>query len=330
MASNKTNKNMLEVPDHMMAQVVQYMTQLDVTEKEHMDTGVTEDEEFEVRRVLNSRFVQETGWEFLILFKDKSTHWIPEKDCFCEQKIAEHLEGEGEGEGKGIRTAYLFCRVSTNPQMGKTSTSLEGQSSELREALKELPQYQRIRVYNISGSAYKSIPDIMKRVGKATRPGDSIWVWRVDRLSRNILKFLGWLEDLSQKGVEIYAKNENLRYSKHKITFMQCILDAQKESAALGERVKLAYKRKRARGDEHIGRLPYGKKYRRILSEDGKSTVRMVVENNPATMAILKEIKESRFKEPPGVTAERLNSQGKFKLGRKWNAAMVRRCQKKL
>ena len=323
MASNKTNENTLVVPDHMMSQVVQFMTQLGVTGKEHMDTDVTEDEEYEVQSVLNSRFVQGSGWEFLILFKDRSTHWIPDKDCFCEQKISEHLEG------KGIRTAYLFCRVSTNLQMGKTSTSLEGQSSELREALKEFPLYQRIRVYNISGSAYKSIPAVMKRVGKATRPGDSIWVWRVDRLSRNIVKFLGWLEDLSQKGVEIYAKNENLSYSKHKITFMQCILDAQKESAALGERVKLAYKRKRARGDEHIGRLPYGKKYRRVLSEDGKSTVRMVVEDNPVTMAILKEIKESRFKETPRVTAGRLNSQGKLKIGRKWNATMVRRCQKK-
>ena len=316
--------NMLEVPDHMMAQVLEYMQQLDVKEGGGGDAFVeeVEDAEYEVQRVVNAREGAE-GWEFQILFKDKSVHWIQEKDCFCEQKIAQFLEG------KGVRTAYLFCRVSTKHQEGKTSTSLEGQESELRAAVKEIGQpYGRVRVYNISGSAYKSIPAIMKRVGKATREGDSIWVWRVDRLSRNIVKYLAWLEALNQKGVHIYAQSESLCYRANKLAFMQGILDAQKESAALGERVKLAYRRKRARGDEHIGSLPYGKKYRRILTPDGKSTLRMVVEDNPAEMAILREIRGMQKKEVPRLTANRLNKQGKFKNGRRWNAAMVRRCQK--
>ena len=151
----------------------------------------------------------------------------------------------------------------------------------------------------------------------------------MDRLSRNIVQYLAWLEELNNRGVEIYAQSENLHYRTNKLSFIQGILDSQKEAAAIGARVKLAYNRKRARGDERVGGLPYGKRYRRILASDGKTTVRKVVENNPVEMAIISEIKASQKKEVPRLTAERLNKRRKYKKGKRWNASMVRRCQKK-
>lgn len=317
--------NTVEVPDHMLDQVRMYMEQLEVQEIPDDEEKEEVGEVCEVHRVLNARVDKEGGWEFRILFKDKSVHWINEENCSCEQKIADFLDG------KGVRTRYLFCRVSTKEQAKGESTSLKGQEAELRAALDIAPPIGnvRTRVYNISGSAYKSIPPMMKRVGKAALPGDSIWVWRVDRLSRNVVHYLAWLEELNNRGVEIYAQSENLNYRSDKLAFIQGILDAQKEAAAIGARVKLAYSRKRARGDERVGGLPYGKRYRRITAPDGKTTVRKVVEDNPVEMAIIREIKAAQKKEVPRLTAERLNKRRKYKKGKRWNASMVRRCQKK-
>ena len=326
MASKEINTNMIEVPHHMIEQVREFMSQLDVKDLDiKEEDNHPGDEECEVRQVVNARVSENGDWEFQILFTDKSVHWVSEENCSCEQKIADFLDG------KGVKTRYLFSRVSTKEQANGVSTSLNGQEAELRAAVGVTPSTGKLRTksYNISGSAYKSIPPMLMRVGKAARPGDSIWVWRVDRLSRNVVHYLAWLEELNNRGVEIYAQSEKLHYRTNKLAFIQGILDAQKEAAAIGARVRLAYSRKRARGDERVGGLPYGKRYRRILASDGKTTVRKVVENNPAEMAIIREIKEAHKKEVPRLTAERLNKQRKFKKGKRWNASMVRRCQKK-
>ena len=300
--SNISKKvNMVPVPDHLLDQVMSFMSQLDVQETD--DIVMTSNE------------------------PKLGVDWVNENNCNCENKIAEYLEG------KGVRTHYILCRVSTKEQARENSTSLQGQEQELRAAIADIVPTQhsplRIRVSNIRGSAYKSIPAIMKRIGKAARAGDSIWVWRVDRLSRNIVQYLSWLEDLNNRGVEIYAKSEKLHYRANKIAFIQAILDAQKESAAIGERVKLAYKRKRARGDERVGSLPYGKRYRNILAANGKKIIRKVVENNPAEISILNTIKQAKNKELPNITANKLNRSRKFKKGKRWTASMVKRYQNK-
>ena len=314
-----SNTSLVPIPDYMLKQVREYMEKLSVQDKVHSKIIATKT--YEVKKVINARFT-DNNWQFRIMFKDGTLEWVKDQDCSCEQKIAQYLSH------KGIRTAYLFCRVSTKEQASNTSTSLESQKNELFKALSNNPQYKRIRVYNISRSAYKSIPPIMRRVGDAVLPGDSIWIWRVDRLSRNIVKYLSWLENLAAKDIDIYSQSENCHYGKNKLLFIQKILDAQKEAEILGERVKLSYKMKRKRGDEHIGCLPYGKKYQRLLSDDKKKTLRQIVVDNDFEQAILKNIVDSRDKETPKVTADRLNREGKLKKGKCWNSAMVRRCLK--
>ena len=91
----------------------------------------------------------------------------------------------------------------------------------------------------------------------------------------------------------------------------------------------MAYKRKRARGDERVGSLPYGKRYRNILDADGKKIIRKVVENNPEEISILNTIKQAKNKELPNITANKLNRSRKFKKGKRWNASMVKRYQNK-
>jgi len=98
-------------------------------------------------------------------------------------------------------------------------------------------------------------------------------------------------------------------------------LDAQREATILGERVKLAYRRKRERGDERVGGLPYGKKYHRILQDDG-TTLRKTVVDHPDEMAVVDRILNCT-QGTVSRLAEQLNAEGISKRGRKWNKASV-------
>jgi DNA invertase Pin-like site-specific DNA recombinase len=88
----------------------------------------------------------------------------------------------------------LFCRVSTKEQTSCESTSLPLQEARLREAAELLNSDARLVIHKISGSAYQRIPPQLVEVGEMTSSGDTIMVWRVDRLSRNIVDYLSWLE----------------------------------------------------------------------------------------------------------------------------------------
>ena len=265
-------------------------------------------------------------WEFQVTFKDGSTQWVNDSKCNCEQKISEYLNKEAPH----IRTAYIICRVSTKAQTGCTSTSLKGQETEVRRALTShispsSSGYQRVRVYKISSSAYKRIPQIMKQLGNVLRRGDALWVWRVDRLSRNIINFLHWLETLNKKGIDIVAYSEQLTYKNQRLDFIQKIVDAQKEAASLGERIKMSYRQKRQRGDEHVGGLAYGSSYARILNVDGTINHKKVVPNSEEQVIIERIMASSNNQD----IVDKLNKEGCKKQGKLWNRLMVARIRKK-
>jgi hypothetical protein len=96
----------------------------------------------------------------------------------------------------------------------------------------------------------------------------------------------------------------------------------------LGERVKLAYKQKRERGDERVGGLPYGKKYHRLLREDGM-TLRKTVVDHPDEMAVVDRIMKNGY-ESAAKLADHLNREGITKRGRKWNRLSVIRVHRKM
>lgn len=314
----------MEVPEDMLEQMQAYMERLklsstkvipDVLEEETVST------ECEVSKIHNHRISIDGEWQFQVGWKGfRTREWINDVDCKCEVEIANYLRD------KNIRTAYLFCRVSTADQATAVNVSLKAQESELRFAVSSLPEFTRFKVYSISKSAYKNIPSVLAQIGYACLPGDGIFVWRVDRLSRNIVKYLGWLEDLNDRGVLIYSHQEKLTYSEKKLEFLQAVLDAQKEASLLGERVKMSYRLKRQRGDEKVGNLPYGKKYFRVLStEPPFETLKKTVVDNPDEMSIIDRIKAKNSKFNPVLMANQLNSEGIYKRGRKWNKLSVLR-----
>ena len=316
----QTKKVKMEVPENMLAQMQAYMERLQlastvvpVVEEPNTDEV---DIDYEVSGVFGHRIMEDGRWQFQVAWKGfRTKEWVNDADCHCESAISKYLKD------KNIKTAYLFCRVSTPDQATSVNVSLEAQASELRTAAISTKNFERIKVYSISQSAFRNIPKTLVQIGEAALSGDGIFVWRVDRLSRNIVKYLAWMEDLNDRGVVLYSHQENLTYSDKKLDFLQAVLDAQREATLLGERVKLAYRRKRERGDERVGSLPYGKKYHRIMQDDG-STLRKTVVDHPDEMIVVDRI----LKSSPGSQtrlAEQLNSEGITKRGRKWNKASV-------
>ena len=313
----------MEVPEDMIEQMQAYMERLKLSTT--VIPSVLEEEtvskECEVSKIHNHRISIDGDWQFQVGWKGfRTREWVNDVDCKCEVEISNYLRE------KNIHTAYLFCRVSTADQATAVNVSLKAQESELRFAVSSLSEFTRFKVYSISKSAYKNIPTVLAQIGYACLPGDGIFVWRVDRLSRNIVKYLGWLEDLNDRGVLIYSHQEKLTYSEKKLEFLQAVLDAQKEASLLGERVKMSYRLKRQRGDEKVGNLPYGKKYFRVLSTDNPSeTLKKTVVDNPDEMSIIDRIKAKKAKFDPTLMAEQLNSEGLKKRGRKWNKMSVLR-----
>ena len=316
----QTKKVKMEVPEDLLAQMQAYMERLQISSTvEPVAEESTTDEvdiECEVGGVFGHRMTEDGRWQFQVAWKGfRKKEWVNDADCNCESAISKYLKD------KNIHTAYLFCRVSTPDQATSVNVSLEAQASELRTAAIATKNFERIKVFSISQSAFRNIPKTLLQIGEAALPGDGIFVWRVDRLSRNIVKYLAWMENLNERGVALYSHQENLTYSDKKLDFLQAVLDAQREATILGERVKLAYRRKRERGDERVGGLPYGKKYHRILQDDG-TTLRKTVVDHPDEMAVVDRVLNSG-QGAVALLAEQLNAEGISKRGRKWNKTSV-------
>lgn len=320
MSDKKVN---VKISQKLLEKLMECIDDLDIgNELIEIDEENEEEEEVnnfvEVKKVLDYKVTDTYDFIFKLRFSNGQVEWVNDVDCNCELLISKFLKE------KGVETIYLICRVSTKKQTECTSTSLEGQEAELRKQFGK--SKQRIKVYKISSSAYKNVPTLLKYIGKCANKGDSMWVWRVDRLSRNIVTYLDWLENLHKKGVEINAYSEKLNYGSNKLDFIQKIVDAQKESHAIGERIKLSYNRKRARGDEAVGGLPYGKKYQKILSNDKKTVKRKVVVVNKRENDIIKMIKNS--KKSDRELLEELSKKNIKKRGKKWNLGMIRRIRR--
>lgn len=321
----------MEVPASMVEQLQQYMNALSMTQNATTQP-TTRSEEFprddyedteeleqaEVSKIHRHRIKEDGTWQFELSWKkSRAREWVNDQDCSCEYLISEYLNKQG------ISTAYLFCRVSTQEQAQSTNISLEAQEAELRAAVSTMP-FQRVRVYSISQSAYRRIPTTLRRIGEAALKGDAILVWRVDRLSRNIEEYMEWIKELHEREVMLYSHQESITYAENKIAFLQALLDSQKEAFILGERVKLANKRKRDRGDEQVGGLPYGKRYKRILNPDG-TTHHKEVESHPEECAIINLVIDMRKTMGACDIARQLNRDNVQKRGRKWSKGMVER-----
>lgn len=327
-----TTQNMttINVPENMVDQVLQYMTQLNMQENNlcggnqfGLDTTNIETDdtrEYVVVEVVGHRIIN-GNWQFNLRFDGYTeTEWTDDDDCDCELFIQNYMIKIN------INTIYVICRVSTDEQSGDTHVSLSFQETNIRREINEMypNQNYRVVVYAFSGSAYKNIPITIENIGIDCRSGDKIIVWKIDRLGRNLNFYMPWLEKLQKDGVDVYSCVEKIWYSSSKALFLRYLLEAQQEAETLSLRVKTAYAYKKDRGD-HIGSAPYGKKLERIYNNEGNISC-IVLSTNDEEVKIINRIRglSGTYEK----MAEKLNKEGIKKRKRKWSGSMVRNIYK--
>ncbi len=108
------------------------------------------------------------------------------------------------------RKVAIYARVSTRGQ------TLDNQLAELRAAC-ERNGWQVVRVFTdhgISGAkgrgARKGLDDLLKAVVR--REIDQVCVWSIDRLGRSLRDLINVLDELRQKGCELYVHQTGNRH----------------------------------------------------------------------------------------------------------------------
>lgn len=272
---------------------------------------MSEQQSFDIINIVNARQSNGVGWEFNIQFSDNTLCWVSDLDCNCETEIKKFFRQNK----MNVRTCYVFCRVSTKEQTQENSVSIDAQLQFIMEKI-DTSVYDRVKIIKISKSAYKNVPSELIDISDNVNYGDMLAVYRIDRLARNIIKFLNELENMHNKGTDIYSVSDEMFYKDDKLEFIQRIVNAQKESQMISKRVNTSNKYKRDVLKHRIGSLPYGKKYGR-----NASTGKQEIVNN------LDEIKTIKFihkqKGYHQDIANLLNYDGNKKRGRIWSAAMV-------
>ncbi len=135
----------------------------------------------------------------------------------------------------GLRIGY--ARVSTHEQ------SLDSQIDSLKQA-----GCQRIYCDKVSGS--KADRPELDRLRESLRSGDTLVVWRLDRLGRSLRDLIDWVEWLEEMGVTLHSLNEQINTDHHTGKLMSHLFAAlaEFERDLIRERTLAGLAAARARG----------------------------------------------------------------------------------
>ncbi|PYE88055.1 recombinase family protein [Phyllobacterium leguminum] len=138
-----------------------------------------------------------------------------------------------------------YARISTSEQ------NLDLQIAALQAACCD----QILTDEGFSGADF-SRPGLAK-VLRALHRGDTLVVWRIDRLGRSLFELLKLIRDLNERGVEFRSLSENLDTSTSAGRLLLHVLAsmAEFERSLISERTKAGMAAARARGSR-IGRRP--------------------------------------------------------------------------
>lgn len=130
-----------------------------------------------------------------------------------------------------------------------------------------------------SGSDF-SRPGLTKLL-RTLRRGDTLTVWRLDRLGRSLFELLKLIRDLNERGVEFRSLNENLDTSTPAGRLLLHVLAsmAEFERSLISERTRAGMAAARARGSR-IGRRP-------AMTQDQRQEARLALADGSASVEML-------------------------------------------
>lgn len=171
----------------------------------------------------------------------------------------------------GVGHAFGYARVSTGDQDARLQ----------HDALATAGCY---KVFTDTASgALASRPELGKLLDQL-RPGDTLVVWRLDRLGRSIRHLIDQLTELQDRGIEFRSLQENIDTgsSGGRLVFHIFASLAEFERDLISERTHAGLEAARARG-RRGGRPP-------LLSGDKLRTARKLYEQQDMTVAQIGEV----------------------------------------
>lgn len=230
-------------------------------------------------------------------------------------------------KGKNVFQQYLelkkvaiYIRVSTQHQIDKAS--LPVQRSELINYAKYALGIEDYEVFEDAGYSAKNTdrPDYQAMMARI-RTGEfsHVLVWKIDRISRNLLDFVAMHQELKELGVTFVSKNEKFDSSTAMGDAMLKIIlvFAELERNMTSERVSTVMVSRASSGHWNGGKIPFG------YSWDKQAKVFSIVEDEAAVIRLIYDLYETHWSLV--TTAKILNERGILpRSGKPWNPTTVR------
>lgn len=202
-------------------------------------------------------------------------------------------------ESKLNKKASLYVRVSTNMQIDKDSLPL--QKSDLANYAKyalDIPEYE---IFEDAGYSAKNTdrPRYQQMMARL-RTGEfsHLIVWKIDRISRNLLDFAAMYEELKRLGVVFVSKNEQFDTSTAigEAMLKIILIFAELERKMTSERVTAVMVSRANNGQWNGGRIPFGYAYDKVtkifsINEKEAATVRAIYDKYEETHSLLQTCK---------------------------------------
>lgn len=209
------------------------------------------------------------------------------------------------------KRAAIYVRVSTQYQVDRAS--LPVQRSELVNYAKYALDIPDFVIFEDAGYSAKNTdrPDYQQMMARI-RTGEfsHLLVWKIDRISRNLLDFAAMYSELKQLGVVFVSKNEQFDTSSAMGEAMLKIIlvFAELERNMTAERVSAVFLSRANDGIWNGGKVPFGYAYDKqtktfSILEDEAKTVRLIYalyESSKSLVTVSKALNEHGIKTRSG------------------------------
>ncbi|NTG48019.1 recombinase family protein [Agrobacterium rhizogenes] len=141
-------------------------------------------------------------------------------------------------------------------RIGYARVSTEDQKMDLQlNALGEAGCDHVFTDHGVSGAGFErpGLEDVMKALQK----GDTLVVWRLDRLGRSLVRLVQFVDELGKRGIEFRSLSENIdtTSSGGRLVFHLIAALSEFERALISERTRAGMDAARRKG-LHLGRRP--------------------------------------------------------------------------
>lgn len=206
----------------------------------------------------------------------------------------------------------IYTRVSSINQNTKNPVSIEMQL----EVCKKVAGENALWVSEGKCSGFKGIQPTLEDMISQLVKGDTIYVYEINRLTRNLEKGLEIMTRLLELGVKCVGVNDDVILSekpRHIKQFHEALIEAHYESYRMSFRAKQMIKKRKSSGLA-IGRVPFGMK--RVA---GKNIPNDLEQN---IIHKITEFKGRRMKDK--LIASKLNREGLRNRGKPWKSSAIR------